>query len=93
MNESKTQMRNDILNSLADDYENIDTIISQLQGVSRNVVVKQVSDMVQENLIKPHIYNDKTKHLEACELELSKIDNYWFGLTKKGEELFKDIYS
>jgi len=77
-------LRQKIIATLADDFENLDIIHKEMKGHERDEVEKTLVELINGSYIKSFLYSKTANDLKECLFDHSQIDTYWYGLTEKG---------
>lgn len=82
-----TDVQMTILDYLQDDYEDIEqlwTMIRREIGYSIGELKAALKNLIKQGYVRCYEPAD-TKLVEVEELDLERIDEYWFDLSEKGE--------
>jgi hypothetical protein len=92
------RIKDSVLNAIADDDENIETILETLQKFdSTATTADQVSDvlneLVKDGLARAYELSPWPPHEKLVDFDMGRIRELWFYVTPKGKDLVRSLNS
>ncbi len=92
----RLQIKDSVLNAIADDYENIETILETVQKFdSPAATVHQVSetlhDLIQDGLAQAYDLSPGVPHATKADFSSNRIDELWFYVTPEGKKFVQEL--
>ncbi len=89
-----SQMRDPVLNAIADDYESIETILEAVRKfddpmATADQVTDALSDLIKDGLAQAYDLSPWPPHVKMVDFELSRALELWFYVTSKGKDLVR----
>jgi hypothetical protein len=78
-----------IMQALADDYESLDSLTNYYTepgpaSFTQDEIPSALIELERQGLIQALSYSEKEQSFHPAELSMSKLEAFWFGLTKNG---------
>ena len=94
----RSQIKDSVLNAIADDYESIEAIVETVQKFdSPEITADQISDalgeLVKDGLAQAYELSPWPPHEKSVDFDVGRVRELWFYITPKGKDLVRLLNS
>jgi hypothetical protein len=99
MSESKSKLRGFVLEAVSNDYENLETILKQVQpwaleegsSISRSQVIDAIEWAINEGYAEAYLLFPVEPHVKEAAFSRAELSDLWFRVTAKGKKFVEAL--